>query len=168
MIDTIFCSFFSGGKFKFKDSIRERFSHEFGIEAQAENATLTSDHFTGSSIDQSSPAPNYDYFGKKRRLSRSFEHFNEDVKPCTSQNQVCKQIEWEHFLKRITQPIIFHFCRLQVKGGYRRLKVIPARRRKVSPFLPCIRRAAITFPCRLPMKSYSPIYISLIKGPNCR
>jgi len=76
----------SGGKFKFKDSIRERFSHEF--ESQAENATATSDHFTGSSaatLDLSAARVSDPYF-KRRRLSRSCDH-PEDVKSGTSQQQ---------------------------------------------------------------------------------
>lgn len=66
------------GKFKFKDSIRERFSHEF--ETQAENATATSEHFTGVST-----AEHHEFYGKRKRQSRSCEQYQEDAKPSTSQ-----------------------------------------------------------------------------------
>ena len=64
-----------GGKFKFKDSIRERFSHEFS-EAKAENATATSDYFTGShahpSLNSSSKvsSSHQEFYAKRRRPSR--------------------------------------------------------------------------------------------------
>ena len=64
-----------GGKFKFKDSIRERFSHEFS-EAKAENATATSGYFTGShahpSLSSSSKvsSSHQEFYAKRRRPSR--------------------------------------------------------------------------------------------------
>ena len=82
-----------GGKFKFKDSIRERFSHEFS-EAKAENATATSDYFTGShahpSISSSSKvsSSHQEFYAKRRRPSRmECDESGSEVNSSTS--QVC-------------------------------------------------------------------------------
>ena len=73
------------GKFKFKDSIRERFSHEF--EAKAENATVTSDHFTGSHLANSSKvsSSHQEFYAKRRRPSRSCDESGSEVNSSTSQ-----------------------------------------------------------------------------------
>ena len=82
-----------GGKFKFKDSIRERFSHEFS-EAKAENATATSDYFTGShahpSLNSSSKvsSSHQEFYAKRRRPSRvECDESGSEVNSNTS--QVC-------------------------------------------------------------------------------
>lgn len=82
-----------GGKFKFKDSIRERFSHEF--EAKAENATMTSDHFTGTNVNTAakfgSPGPlggsasHQEFYAKRRRPSRSCDESGSEVNSTASQ-----------------------------------------------------------------------------------
>ena len=82
-----------GGKFKFKDSIRERFSHEFS-EAKAENATATSGYFTGShahpSMSSSSKvsSSHQEFYAKRRRPSRmECDESGSEVNSSTS--QVC-------------------------------------------------------------------------------
>jgi len=81
----------TGGKFKYKDSIRERFSHEF--EAKAENATTTSsDHFTGNvnvtvktAAEMASAGPiggsssHNEFYAKRRRPSRSCDESGSEV-----------------------------------------------------------------------------------------
>lgn len=62
----------SGGKFKFKDSMRDRFSHEF--ETVTENA---------SEIQANETNPEF-HLKRRRQSSRSCEH-GDDAKPCTSQ-----------------------------------------------------------------------------------
>merc|ERR1712012_1095921 len=73
-----------GGKFKFKDSIRERFSHEF--EAKSENATVTSDHFTGSHAANASKvsSSHQEFYAKRRRPSRSCDESGSEVNSSTS------------------------------------------------------------------------------------
>ena len=80
-----------GGKFKFKDSIRERFSHEFS-EAKAENATATSGYFTGShahpSLSSSSKvsSSHQEFYAKRRRPSRmECDESGSEVNSSTSQ-----------------------------------------------------------------------------------
>ena len=85
-----------GGKFKFKDSIRERFSHEF--EAKAENATVTSDHFTGTTVNTAAKitsaglgasASHQEFYTKRRRPSRSCDESGSEVNSIAShQSQV--------------------------------------------------------------------------------
>ena len=76
-----------GGKFKFKDSIRERFSHEaFEGKPATENATVTSDHFTGSTMAKMS-STHQEFYSRRRRPSRSCDDYGEDVNSGTS--QVC-------------------------------------------------------------------------------
>jgi len=83
------------GKFKFKDSIRERFSHEF--EAKAENATVTSDHFTGSHLANSSKvsSSHQEFYAKRRRPSRSCDESGSEVNSSTSQASYKSQIQSE-------------------------------------------------------------------------
>jgi len=80
-----------GGKFKFKDSIRERFSHEF--EAKAENATATSDHFTGTNVNTAAKlasaglgaSPSHqEFYTKRRRPSRSCDESGSEVNSIAS------------------------------------------------------------------------------------
>jgi len=74
-----------GGKFKFKDSIRERFSHEaFEGKPATENATVTSDHFTGSTMAKMS-STHQEFYSRRRRPSRSCDDYGEDVNSGTSQ-----------------------------------------------------------------------------------
>lgn len=90
-----------GGKFKFKDSIRERFSHEFS-EAKAENATATSDYFMGShahpSISSSSKvsSSHQEFYAKRRRPSRmECDESGSEVNSSTSQASFKSQIQSE-------------------------------------------------------------------------
>jgi len=91
-----------GGKFKFKDSIRERFSHEFS-EAKAENATATSDYFTGShahpSMSSSSSkvsSSHQEFYAKRRRPSRmECDESGSEVNSSTSQASFKSQIQSE-------------------------------------------------------------------------
>jgi len=80
-----------GGKFKFKDSIRERFSHEF--EAKSENATVTSDHFTGTTVNTAAKitsaglgasASHQEFYTKRRRPSRSCDESGSEVNSIAS------------------------------------------------------------------------------------
>lgn len=80
-----------GGKFKFKDSIRERFSHEF--EAKAENATATSDHFTGTNMNTvvkiasaslGGSSSHQEFYTKRRRPSRSPDESGSEVNSIAS------------------------------------------------------------------------------------
>jgi len=82
-----------GGKFKFKDSIRERFSHEF--EAKSENATATSDHFTGNvdvntiaakvaSAGLGASSSHQEFYTKRRRPSRSCDESGSEVNSIAS------------------------------------------------------------------------------------
>merc|ERR1712223_767237 len=80
-----------GGKFKFKDSIRERFSHEF--EAKSENATVTSDHFTGTTVNTAAKiasaglgaSPSHqEFYTKRRRPSRSCDESGSEVNSIAS------------------------------------------------------------------------------------
>merc|ERR1712001_449470 len=74
-----------GGKFKFKDSIRERFSHEaFEGKPATENATVTSDHFTGSTLAKLS-STHQEFYARRRRPSRSCDDYGEDLNSGTSQ-----------------------------------------------------------------------------------
>lgn len=57
------------GKFKFKDSIRERFSHEFESHTETESSTSKTE------------STEIDYYAKRRRLlNKSCEHHPEDPK----------------------------------------------------------------------------------------
>lgn len=145
----------SSGKFKFKDSIRERFSHEFESQTSMVVGEASIDHH--SSTDHHHHG-HEDFQAKRRRASRACD--KEDDKNYVS--QVLKKIYF-CFLEPLFKVC---FCRPSVQAKSIQQQR-PRKRRKASQSLHYTQKGVITFPCRYPMMSYSPTYTSSSKEARC-